>query len=53
MQGAPPRRPASPEDTVAVASTGVIGVPLPIDRVRQGIAGAAAALRRHGWRRLR
>ncbi len=38
-----------PVETVAVASTGVIGVPLPMDRVRQGIAGAAAGLRPDGW----
>jgi glutamate N-acetyltransferase/amino-acid N-acetyltransferase len=38
-----------PVETVAVASTGVIGVPLPMDRVRQGIAGAAAELRPEGW----
>jgi glutamate N-acetyltransferase / amino-acid N-acetyltransferase len=30
-----------PADRVAVASTGVIGVPLPIDRVLAGVAGAA------------
>jgi glutamate N-acetyltransferase/amino-acid N-acetyltransferase len=33
---------------VAVASTGVIGVPLPIDAVMQGIAGAARVLRQDG-----
>jgi len=33
---------------VAVASTGVIGVPLPIDAVMRGIAGAARALRQDG-----
>ncbi len=38
----------SPEE-VLVASTGVIGVPLPMDRVRTGIADAAGALSRdHG-----
>ncbi|MBP2017110.1 glutamate N-acetyltransferase/amino-acid N-acetyltransferase [Symbiobacterium terraclitae] len=31
-------------DVVGVASTGVIGVPLPMDRVAAGIAAAAAAL---------
>jgi glutamate N-acetyltransferase/amino-acid N-acetyltransferase len=35
----------APED-VLVASTGVIGVPLPMDRVRAGIAAAAQALSR-------
>jgi glutamate N-acetyltransferase / amino-acid N-acetyltransferase len=34
--------------SVAVASTGVIGVPLPIDAVMRGIAGAAHALRQDG-----
>jgi glutamate N-acetyltransferase / amino-acid N-acetyltransferase len=33
---------------VAVASTGVIGIPLPIDAVMRGIASAAHALRRDG-----
>ena len=33
-----------PPDEVAVASTGVIGVPLDPDRVERGIAGALAAL---------
>jgi len=33
---------------VAVASTGVIGVPLPVDAVMRGIAGAAHALRQDG-----
>ncbi len=32
------------EDAVAVASTGVIGVPLPIDAVTRGIAAAASEL---------
>ncbi len=36
------------EAAVAVASTGVIGVPLPIDRVMRGIAAAAAELRSDG-----
>jgi glutamate N-acetyltransferase/amino-acid N-acetyltransferase len=35
-------------EQVAVASTGVIGVPLPIDAVRRGIAAAAARLRPDG-----
>jgi glutamate N-acetyltransferase/amino-acid N-acetyltransferase len=33
---------------VAVASTGVIGVPLPVDKIMRGIASAAHALRRDG-----
>lgn len=33
---------------VAVASTGVIGVPLPMDRVKAGIAAAAAAVTEDG-----
>lgn len=37
----------SPED-FGVASTGIIGVPLPIDRVEQGIAAAAAGLSEEG-----
>ena len=37
------------ERRVAVASTGVIGVPLPMPRVRRGIDGAARALRPDGW----
>jgi glutamate N-acetyltransferase / amino-acid N-acetyltransferase len=36
------------EAAVAVASTGVIGVPLPMDRVMQGIVGATHALRPDG-----
>jgi glutamate N-acetyltransferase/amino-acid N-acetyltransferase len=36
------------ESAVAVASTGVIGVPLPMREVTQGIAGAARALRQDG-----
>jgi glutamate N-acetyltransferase / amino-acid N-acetyltransferase len=35
-------------EAVAVASTGVIGVPLPIDAVMRGIASAAHALRQDG-----
>jgi glutamate N-acetyltransferase/amino-acid N-acetyltransferase len=38
-----------PEKSVAVASTGVIGVPLPMARVRRGVTAAAAALRPDGW----
>jgi glutamate N-acetyltransferase/amino-acid N-acetyltransferase len=37
-------------DAVAVASTGVIGVPLPMDAVSRGIAAAGAALRPDGDR---
>jgi len=33
---------------VVVASTGVIGVPLPMEKIRRGIAEAAAGLRREG-----
>ncbi|MCW2501887.1 MAG: argJ, partial [Actinomycetia bacterium] len=36
------------EDLVAVASTGVIGVPLPMDAVRRGIEAAGPALRPDG-----
>ena len=36
------------EAAVAVASTGVIGVPLPMDAVMRGIAGAGRELRRDG-----
>jgi len=35
---------ACPVDQVQVASTGVIGVPLPIDRLLDGLPGAVAAL---------
>ncbi len=35
-------------DLVAVASTGVIGVPLPMDAVTRGIAAAGGQLRTHG-----
>ncbi|MGI8864796.1 MAG: bifunctional glutamate N-acetyltransferase/amino-acid acetyltransferase ArgJ [Solirubrobacteraceae bacterium] len=38
----------TPLDAVAVASTGVIGVPLPIERVRAGIQAAGAQLREDG-----
>jgi glutamate N-acetyltransferase/amino-acid N-acetyltransferase len=37
-----------PEDTVAVASTGVIGVPLPGDRIIAGLREASGALRSDG-----
>lgn len=38
----------TPENTVAVASTGVIGVPLPADRALAGIRAAADELRADG-----
>jgi len=44
MQGAGAMAAGVPEDRVAVASTGVIGVPLPADRVMRGLAEAAQAL---------
>jgi glutamate N-acetyltransferase/amino-acid N-acetyltransferase len=34
---------------VLVASTGVIGQPLPLDRIRRGVADAARALAPFGW----
>jgi glutamate N-acetyltransferase / amino-acid N-acetyltransferase len=37
-----------PANQVAVASTGVIGVPLPIEPISRGITGAAALLRADG-----
>jgi glutamate N-acetyltransferase/amino-acid N-acetyltransferase len=37
-----------PESAVAVASTGVIGVPLPMDRVTDGTVAAGRELRRDG-----
>ena len=37
-----------PEGQVAVASTGVIGVPLPMDAINRGIAGAARELEPDG-----
>jgi glutamate N-acetyltransferase/amino-acid N-acetyltransferase len=37
-----------PPTEVVVASTGVIGVPLPMDRLRAGVPAAAAALSREG-----
>jgi glutamate N-acetyltransferase/amino-acid N-acetyltransferase len=39
---------ALPVERVAVASTGVIGVPLPMDRVERGIADAVAVLKPGG-----
>ncbi len=38
-----------PSEHVAVASTGVIGVPLPMDRIGEGIAAAAGELCPEGW----
>jgi glutamate N-acetyltransferase/amino-acid N-acetyltransferase len=48
MQGAGAMVAGVGEDTVAVASTGVIGVPLPMDAVVRGIAGVARLLRVDG-----
>ena len=44
MQGAGALVARVREDQVAVASTGVIGVPLPMDKVNKGIVAAAHAL---------
>ncbi len=44
MQGAASMASRVPEDQVAVASTGVIGVPLDVDKVIKGILGARADL---------
>ncbi len=44
MQSAGAVAAGAPERRVAVASTGVIGVPLPMDNVNQGIVAAAQAL---------
>jgi glutamate N-acetyltransferase / amino-acid N-acetyltransferase len=48
MQGAGAMIAGVPEDQVAVASTGVIGVPLPMDKVNRGIVAAAHELSRDG-----
>ena len=48
MQGAGAMVARVPEDRVAVASTGVIGVPLPMNNVMRGIVGAAHALAADG-----
>ncbi len=48
MQAAGARAAGAPPERVAVASTGVIGVPLPIDAVTAGIDAAALELRRAG-----
>ena len=44
MQGAGALIAGVREDQVAVCSTGVIGVPLPMDKITQGIVGASHAL---------
>jgi glutamate N-acetyltransferase / amino-acid N-acetyltransferase len=48
MQGAAAIAGSAPERQVAVASTGVIGVPLPMDDVMRGIASAARELSADG-----
>jgi glutamate N-acetyltransferase/amino-acid N-acetyltransferase len=48
MQGAGAIAARAPEDAVAVASTGVVGVPLPMSAVTSGIAAAAHELRPDG-----
>ena len=48
MQGAGALAAGVPESAVAVASTGVIGVPLPIDAVMRGIADVSGQLRPDG-----
>jgi glutamate N-acetyltransferase/amino-acid N-acetyltransferase len=48
MQGAGAMVAGVGEDTVAVASTGVIGAPLPMDAVVRGIAGVGRSLRVDG-----
>jgi glutamate N-acetyltransferase / amino-acid N-acetyltransferase len=48
MQGAGAIAGRAPESRVAVASTGVIGVPLPMDSVMRGIASAARELAADG-----
>ena len=48
MQGAGAMAAGVPEDRVAVASTGVIGVPLESDKVIRGIAGARRELAADG-----
>ncbi len=48
MQGAGALVSGVREDQVAVASTGVIGVPLPMDRVNRGILAASYALSADG-----
>jgi glutamate N-acetyltransferase/amino-acid N-acetyltransferase len=48
MQGAGAMVAGVGEDTIAVASTGVIGEPMPMDAVVRGIAGVARELRPDG-----
>jgi glutamate N-acetyltransferase/amino-acid N-acetyltransferase len=48
MQGGAAMVAGVPEDQVAVASTGVIGVPLPGDNITRGIAALASQLRADG-----
>ena len=50
MQGATAIAAGVPETEVAVASTGVIGVPLPMAAITSGIAAASRELRRDGER---
>src|SRR4029453_768773 len=50
MQGAAGMAAGGGEARVAVASTGMIGVPLDGDKVVRGIAAARAALSPDGWR---
>jgi glutamate N-acetyltransferase / amino-acid N-acetyltransferase len=56
MQGAGAMAAGVHEDRVAVASTGVIGVPMPMDGVPRGILGARSALDARGdaafWRAI-
>jgi glutamate N-acetyltransferase/amino-acid N-acetyltransferase len=56
MQGAGAMAAGVHEDRVAVASTGVIGVPMPMDGVPRGILTARSALDAHGdaefWRAI-
>jgi glutamate N-acetyltransferase/amino-acid N-acetyltransferase len=49
MQGAAAMAGGVPEDQVAVASTGVIGVPLDAGDVIRGLAKARPQLSPHGW----
>jgi glutamate N-acetyltransferase / amino-acid N-acetyltransferase len=48
MQGGAAMVAGVPEDQVAVASTGVIGVPLPGDNITRGVAALASQLRADG-----
>jgi glutamate N-acetyltransferase/amino-acid N-acetyltransferase len=49
MAAAAARAVGAADREVLVASTGVIGQPLPLDRIRRGIEGAARALAPSGW----